>query len=501
LNDSIAPAQPDLTTDPEASMSRRIAALLVLAGGVAAACGTTTRPEAAAILAVSPSSATLVSGDSIDLAVTVLTADRTPLSGVPVTFASSDTAVTMVTPAGRVRARGLGHATIAVRGGAITRSVPVTVIPQPASLEVAPQDTTLRQGDTVQLVAAVRDSQSVLVPGATVVFRSDAAQVVSVTWDGRAQAVAAAGSAVITASLGALRATAIVRAVDTAVVARIKLPEPGFGVTTLGTGTAFVTLPASGRVARLDLGTLELAAMIAAGPLPTSLAVDPAWTRLYVSNQGARTISVVDLATSQIVDTFHVAGEPTPLAVSADGKTLFVATDVHRLYRIDVTAGVAVDSLDLLSTSHCMEFNASRDRLYVATRAAGTVIEVDPAAMTILRTFQVGGFTQELALAGGGELWVGNGSGGVEVWSLGTAVRLAVVPTGPSNVFGLTVGGGDAYLYGTLSPDGKVVVIDRAARAVVHTLATGGVPWQVAYDAATGYVVVANESGWVDVIR
>lgn len=484
-------------------MSRRIAAVLALAGCFAAACGTASSPEVPAILVVSPQSATLVSGDSIGLTVTVLTADSAPLIGVSVTFASSDTTVTTVTPAGIVHARGLGSATVAVRGGDLTGSVPVAVIPQPAGMGIAPQDTTLRQGETVRLVVTVRDSLSVPVVGATIGFRSDAPTVVSVSPDGRAQAVAAEGSAVITASLGSLRATAVVRAVDTSIVARIKLPEPAFGITTLSTGTAFVTLPASGRVARLDLETLAVTDMIEAGALPVGLAVDPARSRLYVSNQGVRTITAVDLATDQVVDTFHVTGEPMPLAVSADGKMLFVATDAHRLYRLDVSAGTAVDSLDLSATSHSMEFNAARDRLYVATRAGGTAIEVDPAAMTILRTFPVGGFTQVLVLAGEGtELWVGNGNGGVDLWSLGTAARLAVVPLGVgSNAFGLAMGDGDARLYGTVSPGGKVVVIDRLGRAVVRTLVTGGVPWQVAFDAATRYVVVANQAGWVDVIR
>jgi DNA-binding beta-propeller fold protein YncE len=483
-------------------MPPRLTPLLVLGAIIAAGCDTTS-PQVPTWLTTSPPSAILVRGDSVRLEVRVLAADSAPLPAVPVAFSSSDTVVTTVSATGVVRGVNVGSATVTVRGGDLTQMVPIAVIPQPAGLELTPRDTTLRKGESVQLIATAYDSASAPIPGVTVLFQSDAPTVVSVSTGGVAIAVAAAGSALVTAGAGSLSATATVRAVDSAIVARIKLPGPAYGATASGIGTAFVTLPYGRHVARLDLDALSLSGLIEVGAAPASLALNPARTRLYVSIQSARTISVVDVSTGVMVDTFRVTGDPVPLQVSADGNALFVATDAHRLYRIDVVTGTAVDSLDLPSTSHCMEFNAGRDRLYVATRVAGTAIEVDPAAMTALRTFQVGGFTQGLVVtADGSQLWVGNGSGGVDVWSLGTGTRLAAVPTGAlSGVFGLTVDDGDIRLYATIPADGKVLVIDRVGRAVVRTLVTGGIPRQVAFDAATGYVVVANESGWVDVLR
>jgi DNA-binding beta-propeller fold protein YncE len=470
--------------------------------GSATACEAT-KPQVPTWLTVSPPSAMLVQGDSVRLEVGVLALDSTPLTGVAVTFSSSDTAVATVSATGVVRAVDVGNTAVTVRGGGLTQAVPIAVIPQPARLDLTPSDTTLRQGHSVQLVATVFDSASAPVPGVTVTFHSDAPSIVSVSAGGVAQAVAAGGSALVTASAGSLSKTAIVRAVDSAIVARIKLPGPSYGATALGTGTAFVTLPSDGLVARLNLATLGLADLIAVGNGPMSATPNPALTRLYVSNQGDQSISVVDIPTGVVADVFPVTGDPVPLQVSADGSTLFVATDAHRLYCLDVTTGAVVDTLDLPSTSHFIEFNAGRDRLYVATRVAGTVIEVDPTRMTVLRTFPIGGFTQGLVVtADGTELWVGGGSGAVDVWNLSTGAPLAQLLTAPAvGVFGLAAGAGDVHVYATIPADGTVLIIDRTAHAVVRTLVTGGVPRQVAFDAATGYVVVANESGWVDVVR
>jgi hypothetical protein len=47
---------------------------------------------------------------------------------------------------------------------------------------------------------------------------------------------------------------------------------------------------------------------------------------------------------------------------------------------------------------------------------------------------------------------------------------------------------------------GRVVIVDRARLAVRATLCTGGKPRLLATH-PTGTVLVANETGWVDLIR
>src|SRR5213592_1155035 len=52
-----------------------------------------------------------------------------------------------------------------------------------------------------------------------------------------------------------------------------------------------------------------------------------------------------------------------------------------------------------------------------------------------------------------------------------------------------------------LTFDGKVQVVDRANRRVIQTIVTGGAPRLMIADATQGLVVVANEAGWVDLLR
>ena len=66
---------------------------------------------------------------------------------------------------------------------------------------------------------------------------------------------------------------------------------------------------------------------------------------------------------------------------------------------------------------------------------------------------------------------------------------------------GLTLSADGTTLYVGLVFVGKVQAIDRVARTVIQTVFTGGTPRELATDAARQRVLVANEGGWVDVLR
>jgi YVTN family beta-propeller protein len=92
-------------------------------------------------------------------------------------------------------------------------------------------------------------------------------------------------------------------------------------------------IASSGTVARVDLGSLKVTNEVAVGLHPTALHWDEAHARLFVTNSNSDSISVVNTQTNQVAQTISlqpfarkVAGiAPNALAVSTDGKTLYVA--------------------------------------------------------------------------------------------------------------------------------------------------------------------------------
>lgn len=129
-------------------------------------CGTTEPNGGVVSLAVSPDPVVLQQGDSTQLSVSALDGQGRLVTGVPVTFASGDTSIAVVSNVGRVKSRGpKGSTSVAVSGGGVMKSVPVQIVAPPASIELQPTDTTVLLEDSVRLTATVRDSTGTPVPG------------------------------------------------------------------------------------------------------------------------------------------------------------------------------------------------------------------------------------------------------------------------------------------------------------------------------------------------
>ena len=63
--------------------------------------------------------------------------------------------------------------------------------------------------------------------------------------------------------------------------------------------------------------------MIKVGSSPSAIAINPAGTRLYVSNGGSSTVSVINTATNIEITRVTVGWQPSGLAVSPDGTRLY----------------------------------------------------------------------------------------------------------------------------------------------------------------------------------
>jgi len=134
-----------------------------------------------ASVAVSPAAATLIPGQTVQLAATPLDAEGNPLDGRAVTWSSAAPAVASVDAAGLVTAHASGPVTISAtsEGKTGTSAITVTSIAV-ASVEVTPTAATIEAtGDTVRLTAAARDAGGNILTGRPATWTSsDAAATV-----------------------------------------------------------------------------------------------------------------------------------------------------------------------------------------------------------------------------------------------------------------------------------------------------------------------------------
>jgi trimeric autotransporter adhesin len=166
-------------------------ALLMIAAMSSITCGgESTSPDVAPVARVelAPNEVTIGVGSTMPLDVSVRGADGTPVSVNEVFWSSSDSTVARVSDRGIVTAVGPGTATIAATVQGRSGTVTVNVSPLPATaatITVSPSSVSMTDGQSVQLVATVRDADGRTLGGRTVTWSTTTPNIVSVSATGQ----------------------------------------------------------------------------------------------------------------------------------------------------------------------------------------------------------------------------------------------------------------------------------------------------------------------------
>lgn len=280
---------------------------------------------------------------------------------------------------------------------------------------------------------------------------------------------------------------------------RVRLDGAPYGIAVRGRDLAYVTLGHAASVGRLDLGRGSLTGIIPVGCTPTCVKFDHSGARAYVTIQFCDEIAVLDAIEHTQIRTLSVPGQPFPLLVAPTDKTLFVTTNTDRLFALNSHSGRVMASLVLPATSHHLALHPGGDRLYVATREAGSVLEVDVNRFRVLRTFALGGWTQGVVVSPDGTLlYVANEHHHLDVIQLSGGKRVAMVEN-ESGAVALTLSPDHRFLYTGHAREGIVGVIELPSLTHRGMLVTGGRPGQIGFD-DSGRVIISNEAGWIDLL-
>jgi uncharacterized protein YjdB len=194
-----------------AAVSPGSAVITATVEGKSGVAGITVSPAPVASVAVSPSSATLIVGQTIELEAQPRDASGRALSGRAVTWSSHQPEVAAVTSAGIVAALAPGTATIMASSEGRNGTATVTVeAPSVNRVEVTPATATVDEGGSFRLTATVYDSRGNVINGAQVAWASSDTKIATVDNTGRVRGVTE-GLVVITATSGDKAGTAIVR--------------------------------------------------------------------------------------------------------------------------------------------------------------------------------------------------------------------------------------------------------------------------------------------------
>src|SRR5207248_7504681 len=161
----------------------------------------TVTPVPVATVTVAPATASVATGQMVQLSATPKDASGNPLTGRVITWTSSDNTIASVNGSGLVSGVAAGGPvtiTATSEGQSGTASITVSGVPV-ASVTVSPASASVPAGQTVQLSATLRDANGNILTGRSVTWASNNTSVATVTGTGLVTGKVA-GSATITAT-------------------------------------------------------------------------------------------------------------------------------------------------------------------------------------------------------------------------------------------------------------------------------------------------------------
>jgi YVTN family beta-propeller protein len=297
-----------------------------------------------------------------------------------------------------------------------------------------------------------------------------------------------------------------------ALAANDSVPLSGtpFAVAVSAADVAYVTQAHAASAVRVDLPSTTFSPSFAVGYLPSQVRFSPDGQTAYVSNQDSGTITFLHVASNEAFATASVpSGSTLTLGLSPDGKHLYALTDYYGVYVIDTETRQAVGLIPNAGTILTgVAFHPFAPCMYIAARDEGTISTVDLRDNTVVHADTIrGARIQNVAVSRDGALLFATD---IERSKLlvrdlreenSPFLEYAIGSPQVRNAFDVAVTPDNAQLYVSTLADGKVYVLDRATRALVETIVTGGSPRYIGFNASGTRAVVANEFGWVNFIH
>jgi cysteine-rich repeat protein/YVTN family beta-propeller protein len=252
-----------------------------------------------------------------------------------------------------------------------------------------------------------------------------------------------------------------------------------------GTGL-YIANNNAGTVSVIDTSTNSIEATIAVGSFPYALA--SFGTGVYVSNNTDDTVSLIDTTALSVEKTIAVGSGPHAIGVSGTG--VYVAnenTNTISVIDTDTNTVTTTVTVGLGPTA----FGMSATGVYVANSGGNSVSVIDRTTNTVDKTISVGTTPTDIGTSGTGVIVVNNGSNNVSIIDRRFNTVSATVSVGTNPVY-LAVSGTHAYV-GNAGAN-TISIINIPTRAVLDTLTTENYPERFGVSGTGVYVTHHNHS-------
>jgi len=236
----------------------------------------------------------------------------------------------------------------------------------------------------------------------------------------------------------------------------------------------------------LDAVAATLVDRLPGGTDPEQFAVDVRGSKLFVSNEDAASMSIVDIATKHVDATLPVGEEPEGVAASPDGRWIYVTSESSNAVSVvDVQTRALAGQFKVDARPRSVAFMPDSSKAYVTSELGGSVAVVALPKHEVHKTLRLAGEgVRPMGIAvspDGKRVYVTTGHGGTVVVIDATedtvldSIRVGSRPWG----IAITPDGSTVFTANGFSDD--VSVIDVASATVTHRVHVGSRPWGLVY--------------------
>ncbi len=154
-----------------------------------------------------------------------------------------------------------------------------------------------------------------------------------------------------------------------------------------------------------DAATMKLVKRFPIASMPSHLAFSPDSGTVYVSLQGTNRLAAIDL--NRLAMIWDVPVGSTPAGVLWNrGHVLVADMGTDYVAEVDPADGKVINRIRTGNGAHQLFASPDGKLIYVNNRAAGTITVLDAATLAAVRTYRVPGGPDDLAFAPDGKIWI-----------------------------------------------------------------------------------------------
>ncbi len=262
---------------------------------------------------------------------------------------------------------------------------------------------------------------------------------------------------------------------------------------------AWITNQGSHDVSVIDLASQQVVATVPVGRSPAGVVAASRAGKVFVSNPDSRDISVIDMREQRVVGTLAAGDGPVGIDASPDGTQVFAADwYANRLMVFDAAgSGPPLARIEVGRAPAGVAAHADNDTVFVAERDDDSVAVVGVRERRVLSRVKVGSHPFALLFDTARQrLYALNVQSDdvsvIDTRDTGALRVIATVKVGKAP-YGAALALGGALLYVTNQHDDSVSVIDADSLKLLRTLNGFGYPEGVAAHGDKVYVV-----NWMD---